>query len=266
PFVEPPFEEEILTFLHFLGCSGAIRKLIDVNINKVEHIDTKKRNEMYYPRFTKVIIYHFMNSNAYKEYYAVAIGATPPKPKASVRKTRSSSDTNITPPTAAADPRLTTSKKGKQAAKASKAKSLSALSEVPIDESEEEMSWNCTDEEGDDDEGNDGDGDDEENDGDDEQNKDKAHDDDQEDEGDDEEEGGDDKQASDEEEFIHPSLSTQAKEEIRDEEGFDPIPKTPENSDDEGNGEENLRTKVGREEGHDEEEEEDELYRDININ
>nr|GFD16971.1 hypothetical protein [Tanacetum cinerariifolium] len=33
-------------------------------------------------------------------------------------------------------------------------------------------------------------------------------------------------------------------------------------SDDEGNGEENLRTNVGREEGHDEEEEEDELYRD----
>nr|GEY44252.1 retrotransposon protein, putative, unclassified [Tanacetum cinerariifolium] len=62
----------------------------------------------------------------------VAIGATPPKPKASFRKTRSSSDTNITPPTAAADPRLTTSKKGKQAAKASKAKSLSALSEVAM--------------------------------------------------------------------------------------------------------------------------------------
>nr|GEW46288.1 hypothetical protein [Tanacetum cinerariifolium] len=69
------------------------------------------------------------NSNAYKEYYAVATGATPPKPKVSVRKTRSSFDTTITPLTAAAGPRLTTSEKGKQAAKASKAKSLSALSE-----------------------------------------------------------------------------------------------------------------------------------------
>nr|GFC10533.1 hypothetical protein [Tanacetum cinerariifolium] len=160
--------------------SGAIRKLTDVNINKlhqpwrsfaaiinkcltrkrsgydsldfvyqVEHNDTKKTNEMYYPRFTKVIIYHFMskdpsiprrnkvnwhyvrddhmfttiklvsihqntqqfgallpieltnkdimNSNAYKEYYVVATGATPPKPKASVRKTRSSSDITVTP-------------------------------------------------------------------------------------------------------------------------------------------------------------------------
>nr|GEZ50895.1 hypothetical protein [Tanacetum cinerariifolium] len=186
---------------------------------------------MYYPRFTKVIIHHFMskdpsitrsntkiqrkamkciildsqrlsstiscqrilllqggtrNSNAYKEYYAVATGAAPPKPKDSVRKTRSSSDTTITPLTAVAGPRLTTSEKGKQAAKASKAKSLSALYEYD--------------------------------------------------------------------------------EETRDEESFDPILKTPENSDDEGNGEEDLGLNVGREEGHDEEEDEDELYRNVNIN
>nr|GFD27387.1 hypothetical protein [Tanacetum cinerariifolium] len=36
--------------------------------------------------------------------------------------------------------------------------------------------------------------------------------------------------------------------------------------DDEGNGEEDLGLNVGREEGHDEEEEEDELYKDVNIN
>nr|GEW50121.1 hypothetical protein [Tanacetum cinerariifolium] len=291
----------------------------------VEHKDTKKSNEMYYPRFTKVIIHHFMskdpsiprrnkfgallpieltnedirNSNVYKEYYAVATGATPPKPKASVQKNRSSSGITLTPPTSAAGSRLTTSEKGKQAAKASNAKSLSALSEVamteaqqlklatkkslqqthisqasgfgadegtgtvpgvldvPTDESEEEISWNSTDEEGDDDdEGKDDD--------------DKAQDDDdQEDERndeDDDEEGSDDEQASDEEEFIHPSLNTHAEEETRDEESFDPILKTPKNTDDEGNGKENLRTNVGREEGHDKEEEKDELYRDININ
>nr|GEY13798.1 ribonuclease H-like domain-containing protein [Tanacetum cinerariifolium] len=33
PFVEPPFEEEILAFLHFLGHSVVIRKLTYVNIN-----------------------------------------------------------------------------------------------------------------------------------------------------------------------------------------------------------------------------------------
>nr|GFD22657.1 hypothetical protein [Tanacetum cinerariifolium] len=55
------------------------------------------------------------NSNAYKEYYVVATGAAPPKPKASVWKTRSSSDTT----------------------KASKAKSLSALSEVAMTEAQQ---------------------------------------------------------------------------------------------------------------------------------
>nr|GEZ80178.1 hypothetical protein [Tanacetum cinerariifolium] len=54
--------------------------------------------------------------------------------------------------------------------------------------------------------------------------------------------------------------------EPRDEESFDPILKTPKDTDDEGNGEENLGMNVGREEGYDEEEEEDELYRDVNIN
>nr|GFA42423.1 hypothetical protein [Tanacetum cinerariifolium] len=72
--------------------------------------------------------------------------------------------------------------------------------------------------------------------------------------------------ASDEEEFIHLSLSTHTEEETRDEESFDPILKTPEDTDNEGNGKENLGINVGREEGHDEEEEEDELYRDVNIN
>nr|GEX93914.1 hypothetical protein [Tanacetum cinerariifolium] len=297
-FIEPPFKKEILAFLWFLGHSGAIRRLTDVNINKlhqpwrsfaaiinkcltkkssgyhslrlsqaqimwglyhkrnvdfaylmwedfvyqVKHKDTKKSNEMYYPRFTKVIIHHFMSkdpsiprrnkvnwhyvrddhmfSTIKLEYYAVATGATPPKPKASVRKTRSSSDTTITPPTAAAGPRLTTSEKGKQAAKASKAKSLFALSEVAMTEAQQlklvtKRSLQQTHI----------------------------------------------SQASGSE-FIHPSLSTHAEEETRDEESFDHILKTPKNNDDEGNYEEN----VGREEGHDEEEKEDILYRDVNIN
>nr|GEU43302.1 hypothetical protein [Tanacetum cinerariifolium] len=265
-------------------------------IYQVEHKDTNKSNEMYYPRFTKVIIHHFMskdpsilrrnkvnwhyvrddhmftkiklvsrhqntqqfdallpieltnkdirNFNAYKEYYAVATGATPPKPKASVRKTISSFDTTVTPPTAVAGPRLSTSTKGKQPATTSKAKSLSALSE-------EEISWNSTDEEGDDND------DDERSDGDDGE---EGDDDDE----DDQEEGSVDEQPSDKEEVIHPILSTHAEEETRDDESFDPILKTPKNTDDEGNGEENLGINVDREEGHDEEE--DELYRDVNIN
>nr|GEV00505.1 hypothetical protein [Tanacetum cinerariifolium] len=265
----------------------------------VEHKDTKKSNEMYYPRFTKEIIHRFMskdpsiprrnkvnwhyvrddhmfttiklvsrhqntqqfgallpieltnayirNSDAYKEYYAVATGATPPKTKASVRKTKSSFDTTVTPPlTAAAGPRLSTSAKGKQPATTSKAKSLTALSEVVMTEAQQlklatkrslqqthisQASSSGVDE------GTDKRDDDE----------------------DDQEEGSDDEQSSNKEDevFIHPSLSTHEEEETRDEESFDPIPKTPENTDDEGNGEENLKTNVGREEGYNEEDEED---------
>nr|GFC69220.1 hypothetical protein [Tanacetum cinerariifolium] len=118
-FDEPPFEEEILAFICFLGHSVAIRTLNDVNINKlyqpwrsfaaifnecltgkssgydslrlsqaqimwglyhkrnvdyaylmwedfvyqVEHKNHKKSNEMYYPRFTKAIIHHFMSKD-----------------------------------------------------------------------------------------------------------------------------------------------------------------------------------------------------------
>nr|GFB92201.1 hypothetical protein [Tanacetum cinerariifolium] len=86
------------------------------------------------------------------------------------------------------------------------------------------------------------------------------------DEKDDAEECGDEEKDSDEEEFIHPSISTHAEEELMDEESFDPITRTPKDSDDEGNGGEDLGLNVGSEEGHDEKEEEDELYRDVNIN
>nr|GEX62537.1 hypothetical protein [Tanacetum cinerariifolium] len=255
------------------------------------------------------------NTNAYKEYYAIATRAAPPKPKASTRRTRNSFDTSITPPTATASPKLTASAKGKQTAKASKSKSLSALSKVamtkaqqlklvtkrsmqqihisqasgsgtdegtgsipgvpdaPSDESEEELSWNSTDDEGADNKGKDGDDDEEdegddgeEGDGDDDNEDDDGEegnndDDDQEverdDDKDDEEEGRDDAQEYDEEE---------SDEETMDEESFDPISQTPKKSEDEGNCDEDLGLNISGEEGRVEEEEEDELYRDVNIN
>nr|GFC36364.1 hypothetical protein [Tanacetum cinerariifolium] len=54
-FAEFPFEEEILEFLRHLGHSDEIRHLTDV-----EHKNQKRSNEMYYPRFTKVVIDYFM--------------------------------------------------------------------------------------------------------------------------------------------------------------------------------------------------------------
>nr|GFA26013.1 hypothetical protein [Tanacetum cinerariifolium] len=118
-FDELPFEEEILVFLRYHGHGGEVKKITDVNINKlhqpwrsfaavinqclslksigydslrlsqaqilwgmyhkknvdfayllwedfvyqVEHKDAKKSNEMYYPRFTKVIIHFFMTKD-----------------------------------------------------------------------------------------------------------------------------------------------------------------------------------------------------------
>nr|GEX29763.1 hypothetical protein [Tanacetum cinerariifolium] len=250
-FAEPPFEEEILAFIRFLGHSTTIRTLTDVNINKlyqpwrffaaiINKCLTEKSSGYDSLRLSQAQI---LNSNAYKEYYAVAIGAAPPKPKASVRRTRSSSDISITPPIAAS-PRLTAFTEGKQTAKASKAKSLSALFEVamteaqqlklvtkrsmqqmhisqvsssgtdegtssipgvlgaPTDESEEELSWNSSDDE-------------------------VGRDDDK----DDDEEGGDDKQEYDDEEYA---------KETRDEESFDHILQTPKNGEDEGDGMESI--------------------------
>nr|GFC19267.1 hypothetical protein [Tanacetum cinerariifolium] len=234
-----------------------------------KHKDAKKSNDMYYPRFTKVIIHYFMtkdpsiprrnkvkwhyvrddqmfttiklvsihqntqqfgamlpieltnkdirNSEAYKEYYEVATGAAPPKTKASVRKMKSSSDTTVTPPTTVAGTRLSTSIKGKQPAKASKAKSLTVLSKVAITEAEQL---------------NDDQDDDDAQDDDDDQDDDNQDDDDQDD--DDQDEGDDD--------------DDQDEEETKDEESFDPIAKMLENLDDKGNDEENLGLNVCREE------------------
>nr|GEU63264.1 hypothetical protein [Tanacetum cinerariifolium] len=255
-FAELPFKEEILDFIRFLRHSAAIRTLIDVNIDKlyqswrsfaaiINKCLTGKSSGYDSLRLSQAQIlwglYHkrnvdyayLMNSNAYKEYSTIVTKAAPPKPKANVRKTRGSSDTSITPPTVTAGPRLTASAKGKQPAKASKAKSLSSLSKDGDDEGD----------------------DDEEDEGDDDVNQEVKKDDDK--ESGDDEEGGDDKQGYDEE---------ASDEEAREEESFNPFPKTPENSEGEGNGEEELGLNGSREEGHVEEEEEDELYRDVNIN
>nr|GEY31821.1 hypothetical protein [Tanacetum cinerariifolium] len=188
-FDKLPSKEAILTFLKELGHSGEIKMIIDV-----EHKDAKKSNEMYYPRFTKVIVNFFMtkdqsiprrnkvnwhfakddhmfttiklisrhqntqqygailpieltneairNSESYKEYYAIASGAEPPKTKASVRKKQSNSDTIMPPPTAKGKRLKTSAKvdkpaKEKYPAKTYKAKGLTMLSEVALTEAEQ---------------------------------------------------------------------------------------------------------------------------------
>nr|GEY53952.1 hypothetical protein [Tanacetum cinerariifolium] len=90
-------------------------------VYQVEHKNTKRSNEMYYPRFTKVIIDYFMTrkpsilrrnkinwhyvrddvlfSTIKMEYYACATREAAPKPKASARKKKGDSTSSTTPPT-----------------------------------------------------------------------------------------------------------------------------------------------------------------------
>nr|GEX33994.1 hypothetical protein [Tanacetum cinerariifolium] len=163
PFNELPFEEEILAFLKELSHNGETKMITDGMYHKknkdfaylswedsvyqVEHKDSKKSNEMYYPWFTKVIVNFFMTKDQSiprrnKEYYVNASGAEPPKTKASFRKKQSSSDTTVPPPTAKGKRLNTLAKvdkpaKEKQPAKSSKAKCLTMLSEVALTEAEQ---------------------------------------------------------------------------------------------------------------------------------
>nr|GEZ02001.1 reverse transcriptase domain-containing protein [Tanacetum cinerariifolium] len=226
------------------------------------------------------------NFAAYKEYYTIASGAKPPKTKASVRKTQSSFDTTMPPPLAKGTRLQTSAKidkpaKGKQPAKSSTAKGLTVLSEVALTEAEvsdvptyksdEEISWKSSDE--DDDEvqqsEHDEDIDDQSNDeshydqSDDESHDDQKDDDDQVDKDDDQTDSD-----NDGDDFVHLKFSTHD-EEAKDEESFDPIVQTPshvENSDDKGNDDASHGMNVGGDEGSDAEDDDNELYGDLNIN
>nr|GEW28043.1 hypothetical protein [Tanacetum cinerariifolium] len=259
PFDELPFEQEILAFLINLGHSGEIKKITD---------NTQQFGAIFLVELTNEDI---RNSAASKEYSAIALGAEPPKTKASVRKTQSSSDTTI-PPSTAAGTRLSTSAKGKQPAKTSKAKGLYVLSEVALTEAEQmklvtkrslqqnhisQASGPSTDE---------GTGiipgvpDVPTYESDEEISWKSSDEDDDDDDIDD--------QNNDDDDFVHPKLTTHD-EEAKDEESFDPIVQTQShvtNSDDEGNDDASHGMNVGSDEGPDVEDDYNELYGDININ
>ncbi|GJY71624.1 hypothetical protein Tco_0475327 [Tanacetum coccineum] len=84
-FKDPPFKEDILAFIRELGYPGDIKSLSDVKVDtlyqpwrtfgtiinkclsdlvyQIENKVSKKNKDMYYPRFTKVIINHFMSKD-----------------------------------------------------------------------------------------------------------------------------------------------------------------------------------------------------------
>nr|GEY09794.1 ribonuclease H-like domain-containing protein [Tanacetum cinerariifolium] len=187
-FDELPLEEEILAFLRELGQSGEIKMITNVNINKlyqpwrsfaaiinkclsgksigydslylsqaqilwgmyhkknvdfsylpwedfvyqVEHKDAKKSNEMYYPRFTKFIVNFFMTKdqsilrrNKYGAILPVELM------NEAIRNSESYKEYYVI--ASGAKPPKT---KEKQPAKSSKAKGLTVLSEVALTEAE----------------------------------------------------------------------------------------------------------------------------------
>nr|GEV69771.1 hypothetical protein [Tanacetum cinerariifolium] len=222
-FKDPPFEEEVLSFIKDLGHTREIKFLTDVNVNYMhqpwrsftviinkclsekttdvdsllENKNSKKNNDMCYPRFTKVIIDYFMSKDhsisrrnkmfwhiakddlmfntirvisrhqdiqiysailpdvltnqemldfkAYKEYYAVASGAEPPKAKTKYKK---KDDEPVTSPKnklvqdtkgtrLKSKAKVTKPDNEKQPAKKTKVKGLAVLSKVALSEAEQ---------------------------------------------------------------------------------------------------------------------------------
>nr|GEV89292.1 hypothetical protein [Tanacetum cinerariifolium] len=295
-------------------------------VYQAEHKNHKKSNEMYYPRFTKVIIHHFMskdlsiprrnkvnwhyvrddmifstikvvsrhqntqqygvmlpieltndeirNTKAYKEYYACTTREAAPKPKASARRKRSGSDTSITPPTAITTSTTTIALGGSGTDEGTGSKT--GVSDVPFDDSEEEISWNSSDDEDadaqkkdrDDDEGDEKD---EIDDGEEDDDNDKYGDERDDDDTDDEEEIAkideqDDTERCEDDDEESKSDKESDDEETREKESFDPILRTPKDSEDDGNGKEDQGLRISEEERLNKKEEADELYRDVDIN
>nr|GEX16609.1 hypothetical protein [Tanacetum cinerariifolium] len=262
-FDKLPFEEEILAFLRYLGHSEEIKMITDVNINKLHQpwrSFAAVINKCLSEKSTGYDSLRHQKLCCLQGVFAIASGATPPKIKASVRKTQSSFDTKMPPPTAAGT-RLSTSAKGKQLANSSKAKGLSVISEVAMTEAKQmkldtkrilqQTHISQASRSG----ANEGTGIqprvldvptyefDEEISW-------KSSDEDDDDEVDDRNNDGD--------EFVHPKLSIHDNDdqEFEDEQNFD----------DEGNDDAGLGMNVSGEEGHDADDDDEELYRDVNIN
>nr|GEZ82669.1 hypothetical protein [Tanacetum cinerariifolium] len=289
-------EEEILEFLRHLRHSDEIRHLTDVN---VEHKNQKRSNEMYYPRFMKVIIDYFMTrkpsiprQNRINWHYVrddvlfSTIKVAAPKPKSSARKKKGDSASFTTPPTLTLTTTVVAALRLSATAKDEGTSSRPGILDVPSDDSKEELSWNSSDdedvdeqtkgrEESEEDKTDESDdrSDDDNDDDNDETVKAGSERDEDDDDNDDEEElakkddedtkfgkGGDEVSESEKE--------SDKEEETRqeEEESFNPIPKTLEGSEDEGSNKEDQELRLSEKARIQEEEEADQLYRDININ
>nr|GFB13259.1 hypothetical protein [Tanacetum cinerariifolium] len=200
------------------------------------------------------------NTKAYKEYYACATREAAPKPKVGARRKRGGSASSTTPPTPIATPtpittvvaalRLTAAAKGGFSTDEGTGSKPGVLN-VPSDDSKEEISWNSFDDE---------DVDDQTKGRDDNECKKSDESDDDDDDQDEAEKVNDDN--DDEEE-----ISKIDEQEVTKSGGDDEETESDRESDeDDGNGKENQGLRISEEERMHEEEEVDELYRDVDIN
>nr|GEX73876.1 hypothetical protein [Tanacetum cinerariifolium] len=289
-FAELPFEDEILEFLRFLGHSAQIKTLTDVNVNK-----------LFQPwRSFAAVINKCLTGKSSGIDSGSASSTTPPTPIATPTPTttvvaaprlfaaaKGKQPARATSPTDLSDVERTEAEQLKIILRRSRQEthisqhggfstdegtgSKPRVPDVPSDDSEEEISWNSFDDEDVDDQtkgrdDNEGEKTDE---SDDDQDKaEKVNDDD-----DDEEEISkiDEQEATesgegDDEETKSDEESEEEETREKEEESFDSILRTPEESKDDGNGEEDQGLRISEEERMHEEEEADELYRDVDIN
>nr|GEY91242.1 hypothetical protein [Tanacetum cinerariifolium] len=102
------------------------------------------------------ILEFLRNSKAYKKYYAYATGEAAPKPKTSDKKKKGNSASSTTPPTSTptttvvSAPRLSATAKDKRRTSLSNVVPIQMkelVLDVPSDDSKEELSWNSFDDE-----------------------------------------------------------------------------------------------------------------------
>ncbi|GJT27002.1 retrovirus-related pol polyprotein from transposon TNT 1-94 [Tanacetum coccineum] len=113
-------------------------------VYQVENKNVKRSNEILYGAILPDELTNetIKDSESYKEYYAIASRAEPPKTKASVKKKKTASDKTKNPPTTKGKRLKTLVKvakraKKKQLAKTSKAKGLTVIYEVALIEAEQ---------------------------------------------------------------------------------------------------------------------------------
>ncbi|GJY34471.1 retrovirus-related pol polyprotein from transposon TNT 1-94 [Tanacetum coccineum] len=171
-FDDPPFKEEILSFIKDLGYTGEIKVLTDVNVNhmhqpwrsfaaiinkcqsgKTTGLDSLclSRAQIIWGMYHKknidyvYLLWEDLDSEANKQYYVVASRVEPPKAKTKYKKT---SDEPITPSKKKTDPaskgsrlkssaKVAKSVKKKQPAKKPITKGLTVLFEVALSEAEQ---------------------------------------------------------------------------------------------------------------------------------